>query len=564
MKIHALGTHSDWVYNGGAWGRAGHQRIADLTYAAGIRRLYWRTHNGGQAKYPSKACSISDGTHFRDPNFQGLGSLPKSYFAYMTSLDYREWDQVTDMYEIGTEVGLEVCHWYTVYEDDHGGHLYSDYLKKHPEYRCTLRSGEQVPGCLDFWYPEVREYKLGIIDELLEKPTSRMLLDFLRRNGKPSADANGHFRYGYNPEILAGFKSETGLDATRLQPGTPDWETWLDYNARPLTEFLRKVHVRAKAKGVPLDLLTWAVDTRHWQALDLPTILAEGLAESLLTGTHRYAFSAADARRQVTQMRESLGPGSPTPILPGLFCYNQFPPRSVDEFIQEAETLGCDTIVLHEANHVVECPITDTVRSWHLGKPHVKREILASGEGTTPQTYEGFIPCHDITGRTCDQLTKLSASYDAVALTITVTCMERAPEKLLPVPGIGKENYNGNQLKARAFWSPFESVQVLLDASHGHEDYFHFVIDPSGETMTEQRLDEDWSGDWQGTAHIGAQEWTATFRLPWSSLGVEPSPGRQMGLQVVRMQNSPRELSAWFCATGRRINPLELGHLRLS
>jgi len=563
MKIHALATHSDWVYNGGAWGKPGHQRIADLTYAAGIRRLYWRTHNGGQAKYPSKISSIVDGSHFRDPNFQGLGSLPKSYFAYMQTLDYRNWDQVSDMAEIGSEVGLEVCHWYTVFEDDHGGHSYSEYLQKHPQYRCTLKSGEQISGCLDFWYPEVREYKLAIIDELLEKPTSRMLLDFLRRNGKPSADANGNFRYGHNPEIVAGFKSETGLDAARLEPGTPDWEAWLDYNARPLTEFLREVHVRAKAKGVPIDLLTWAVNTRKWLALDAPAIFAEGLAENLLTGTHRYAFSAADARRQVTQMRATLGPDSQTPVLPGLFCYNQFPPRSVDEFVHEAESLGCDAVVLHEANHVVECPITDTVRSWHLDKPNVKREILASANGAAPKTYEGFIPCHDITGRTCDQLTKLSASYDATALTITVTCMERAPEKLLPIPGIGKDNYNGNELKARAFWNPFESVQILLDATHGHEDYFHFVIDPSGETITEQRLNEDWEGDWQGTAHIGSQEWTATFRLPWSTLGVEPVPSRQMGVQVVRMQNSPRELSAWFCATGRRINPLELGHIRL-
>ena len=564
MNIQALGTHSDWVYNGGAWGRAGHQRIADLTYAAGIRRLYWRTHNGGQAKYPSQVCSIADGTHFRDPEFKGLGSLPKSYFAYMKTLDYREWDQVSDMYEIGTEVGLEVCHWYTVYEDDHGGHLYSDFLKKHPEYRCTLRTGEQVPGCLDFWYPEVREYKLSIIDELLEKKTSRMLLDFLRRNGKPSADAEGNFRYGYNPEILAGFQSETGLDAKQLTPTMPEWETWLDYNARSLTEFLREVHLRAQAKGVPIDLLTWAVNTRRWQALDLSTILTEGLAENLLTGTHRYAFSAADARRQVTQMQEHLGENSPTPILPGLFCYHQFPPRSVDEFIKEAESLGCEAIVLHEANHAIECPITDALRAWHLGKPHVKREIIASSDTATAQTYEGFIPCHDVTGRSCDQITQLSATYDANALVISVVCSERSPENLLPIPGIGSENYNGNELGARAFWNPFESVQLLLDASHAHEDYYHFILDPSGATLAERRLDEDWSGEWQGIAEIGTDKWTATFRIPWPTLEITPTVGCQFGLQVVRMQNSPRELTAWFCTTGRRVNPQDFGHLRLA
>ncbi len=561
MKIHALGTHSDWVYNGGAWGRPGHQRIADLTYAAGIRRFYWRTHNGGLAKYPSNVCSIVDGSLSRD--YEGSGSLPRAYFAYMQSVDYRKWDQVLDMAEIGSQVGLEMCHWYTVLEDDHGGHSFSEYLQKHPQYRCTLRSGEQVAGCLDFWYPEVREYKLAIVDELLEKPTNRLLLDFLRRNGTPSGDVNGDFRYGYNPEILAGFESETGLDARRLEAGSADWRAWLDYNARPLSDFVQEVHSRAAKKGVPIDLLTWAVDTKRWQAFDLADIASKGLVENVLTGTHRYAYSAADARRQVLPMREILAQSLDVPVLPGLCCYDQFPPSSVDDFIQEAEALGCDAIVLHEANHLVECPATDRLRSWYLNRPNVKRSVLATSLGVSKKNHEGFIKCHDVTGQECDQLACLSAEYDEEALTLTVTCMERSPEKLLPVPEVGANNYNAVVLKARVFWNPFESVHVLIDPKDAHEDYFHFIVDPSGKTLADTRLDEDWQGEWQGGARIDADKWVATFRLPWSTIGITPREGRQLGLQVLRVQNSPREVSAWFCMTGRRVNPLEFGHLVL-
>lgn len=564
MQIHALGTHSDWVYNGGAWGKPGHQRIADLTYAAGIRRLYWRTHNGGQAKYPSKVCTVVDGSHYRDPAFTGVGSLPKSYFTYGEYIDYRDWDQVADMFETGTRVGLEVCHWYTVFEDDHGGHLGSDFAKKHPEFLCQLKSGEPVSGCLDFWYPEVQDYKLAIVDELLEKPTRRLLLDFLRRNGKPSADAAGNYRYGYNPEIRAGFLQETGLDARHIEPGTPEWEAWLDYTAKPLTEFLRKVRAKTQAKGIPLDVLVWAVDTRRWQALDLPTLVSEGVVDEVLTGTHRYAFSAADAQRQVLAMQEYLG--GTARIAPALFCYHQVPPLTVDEFLGEAESLGCSSVVLHEANHVVECPIGDRLRAWQYGLPHSKRSVQATSAapGNEPIVYEGFIQCHDVFGNPCDQKTRFSVAYDADHLFVNVECMERQSGSLVPVPGIGVENYNGNELKARAFWNPYESVHFFLDARHDHEDYHHFVLDPAGGMLAETRLDEDWSGSWSGNSTVQEGLWTARFVIPWTALGVSPQAGQTFGFQIVRIQNNPRQVSAWFCTSGRRVNPLDFGHLILS
>ncbi len=561
MKIYALGTHSDWVYNGGAWGRPGQQRIADLTYAAGIRRLYWRTHNGGQAKYPSKVCRVSDGAVYRDPNFQGLGTLPKSYFAYAQYLDYREWDQVADMGEIGTKVGLEVCHWYTVFEDDHGGHLASDFLLAHPKYRCTLKNGEQVPGCLDFWYPEVRAYKLAIFSELLEKPASRVLLDFLRRNGRPSADAAGNFRYGFNPEILGGFRAEAGLDARKIEPGSADWEAWLDYNARPLTEFLREAKRLAAARSVPLDLLTWAVDTRRWQAMDIAGMAREGLFENLLTGTQSYAYSAANAREQVTQMREVLG-DTAVSVLPGLFAYSQIPPLAVDDFAGAAEALHCPAFVLHEANHVIECPISDRLRAWSYGKPHAVREVTATLAGEPTKVYGGFIKAHDVENTPCDQLTEFFVSYTPQELIVTVICHENNPSALLPVPGLGTDNYNANALKARAFWNPYESVHVFLDVHHSHEDYHHFILDPAGEKQAERRMDEDWAGAWDGTAEIASDRWTTTFSLPWKTWGITPESGRIIGFQIVRVQNAPREVSAWFCATARRLNPLDFGHLK--
>lgn len=563
LPISALGTHSDWVYTGGAWGRAGQQRVADLTLAAGIRRLYWRTHNGGQACYPSKICTVMDGGVFRDPDFKGFGALPKSYFAYATHIDYSDWDQVADMAAIGKASGLETCHWYTCFEDDHGGHLLSDFARKHPEFRCTLRDGQPVEGCLDFWYPEVRDYKLSIIAELLERPCSRLLLDFLRRNGKPSADAQGHFRYGYNPEIKDAFRKETGLEIDHIKPGSDEWERWIDFVSAPLTEFVLAAAELARKANVGVDLLVWPVDTRHWKALDLSTITASNRIGNVLVGSQRYAASAAEAARQIQALAPQISNQS-VAVLPGLPAYHGLAPRQVDGFFQGALEHGAQGVVLHESNHVVESPLADTIRSWSIGHPHEARRITAHRKSKPGPEYRGFLRCFNPETPEPDQETTFKVSYDDRELTVEVHCAERKADDLLPVPGLGDDNYNANQLRARAFWNPYESLHLFVDSEHRHEDYFHFILDPANRTLCERRLDEDWEGQWKSETQIGPDHWRATFHIPWSTLGVHPLPDREMGFQLFRLQNQPRELSSWFHATGRRVNPLEFGHLKLA
>jgi len=561
MNIYTLGTHSDWFYSGGAWGVPGHQRIVDLCKAAGISRLYWRTHNGGQAAYPSKKCRIQDGSFFTRAGFQGVGTLPRSYFQYARHVDYRGWDQLADMLETGAGSDLEVSFWYTFLEDDHGGPVPSAFLEAHPELRCTTREGNQIDGCLEFWYPEVREYKLAIVDELLERPVKRLLLDVLRRNGKPSADAAGNYRYGFNPEVTTAFRKETGVDALAIHPGSPEWDLWLTFHSRSLNGFIREVAARAAARGVAVDLLTWAVPTKEWLALDLADLVGSGAVDLVFTGTLRYAFSASDARFQVATVGSSVPELRADRVVPGLFGYHHFAPRSVDDFLGAARESGCTSVCLHESNYMVSSPITDRLRAWSYGKPHQDRTVKSSR--TSESEYCGFTVCHDVTGRSCDQITRFSLFHDDTSLRVRVYCSERSPEHLLPVPELERENFNAVALGARAFWNPFESVHVFLDAAHQHEDFFHFVLDPSGRKLADMRRDENWDQPWEGHSQMGSDGWTATFVIPWASLAMQPNPGVEMGFQVFRVQNRPREVSSWFCSTGRRIQPEEFGHLVL-
>ncbi len=567
MKLYAFGTHSDWIYGGGSWGRPGLQRIADFCLEAGISRLYWRSHNGGQAKYPSCVATNADGATYRDPEFKGLGALPKSYFAYMEEVDYSQWDQLADMAEVGASKGVEVAHWYTFLEDDHGGHLASDFLRAHPELRVCTRDGEPVPGCLDFWFPAVREYKLSIIRELLSKPASRLLLDLLRRNGRPSADVGGHHRYGFHPEKVAAFHAETGLDALALQPGTPEWARWIDFNAAALTGFLREAGALARAAGRPLDLLVWPVDQREWLALDLPTLAREGVVSEVVVGSHTYSYSPDEVDRQLAALRPQLE-ASGVPVIPSLPAYHEVPPEGFEGFAQRALEQGCPAMALCESDALLRTPISDRMRAVALGKPYHARAVVAQRVPGVPDW--GQIPLHSGFLRTfatdegkADQETAFQFAHDGQTLYLRVICHERNPGGLLPVPCYDQENYNVQQLGSRTFWDPYESVHLFLDHRHQHEDYARFGVDAANDSFAGQRVADGWPHPWAHTARIGTDRWEATMALPLASFGIGEPSGKVLGFQLVRVQNQPREVTAWFNTRGRRITPADFGHLSL-
>lgn len=567
MKIYALGTHSDWFYGGGAWGPEGLQRVADLSAQAGISRLYWRTHNGGHAKYPSRVCTISDGASYRDPSFTGFGSLPKSYFAYMERVDYREWDQLTDMAEIATAVGLEICHWYTIFEDDHGGHLSSDFLRAHPEYQCRTREGTAIRGSLDFWFPEVREYKRRIVEELLEKPASRLLLDLVRRNGTPSADVSGNYRYGYNPEKLAAFRRETGLDALRIATGTQEWECWLEFNSKPLTDFIAEISALVGGAGRAVDLLVWPVQQKEWLALDLPRLAKEGAVSEIFSGSHTYSFAPTEVQRQLSALRPQVA-GTDVKVAPGLPAYQRLSPRGLDGFVEEAARQGCESFLLMESDAILHDPLTDRLRAISIGKTHGSRSVRAVRTAGRPDwntipTYSGFLLSYAVEQREPDQLTHFQVAHDGSALYLRVVCSERTPQSLLPVPCFDRDNYNVNQLGARTFYDPFESVHLFLDYTHQHEDYARFCVDPANTGIAGQCIADEWEQPWEHVAKIGEQGWEVEMTIPLRTLQLKEPSGKTLGFQIIRVQNQPREISAWFYTWGRRMTAADFGHLIL-
>src|SRR5690606_306375 len=134
MKIHTLATLSDWFHFFGSSGPQGITRMCDLIAESGISNLYLRTHDGGMANYPSLKSPPLIGTEVVKHTGQFM-SIPKSYHRYVELLDYSVWDPIPIFLESAQEAGLEAGLWYTLMEDDHGGHVKSDFLKAHPHLR---------------------------------------------------------------------------------------------------------------------------------------------------------------------------------------------------------------------------------------------------------------------------------------------------------------------------------------------------------------------------------------------------------------------------------------------
>ena len=78
-----------------------------------------------------------------------------------------EYNPIPDVIQASKETGINVHFWYSIFEDDHGGAYLCNFASDHPEYWQMDRDGRTYRGTLDFFFEEVRSYKLAVIDELL-------------------------------------------------------------------------------------------------------------------------------------------------------------------------------------------------------------------------------------------------------------------------------------------------------------------------------------------------------------------------------------------------------------
>ncbi len=281
LKLRTVSTLTDWTTVAGCWGKVGVYRIFDYLKIAGITDVYWRVFNGGLAMYPSNVAQVQDNYVYDERKKQMLYPLPTMRAEYLKAIDFNQYDPIKDAVEIAKEVGINLYLWYTIYEDDHGGPCLSEFARKHPEYWQMDKEGRRYRGTLDFFYDEVRDYKMKIIDELLSYPAQGLFLDFVRHNACPSADQNGIHRFGYNPEIRSFYKNNFGNDPANL---APDNKEWLSFKQDIMTSLIKDIKRKMDKTHTykELSLMLWPIeDYVRWGCIDLATLTSEKIIQML-------------------------------------------------------------------------------------------------------------------------------------------------------------------------------------------------------------------------------------------------------------------------------------------
>ncbi|MFO7948237.1 MAG: hypothetical protein R6V19_15655, partial [Armatimonadota bacterium] len=149
----------------------------------------------------------------------------------------------------------------------------SDFWREHPHMRVVTFDGEETSK-LSYAYREVRQWKLSLAEEVLQRPVDGINLDFLRHPPFVGAE----------DIMLEGFEDEYGEDAWDIPDDDP---RRVEYWCRPMTKFMEGLRKLAEETGRDITI-TARVDHREYlqQALDIETWLQRGLLDILIVSEH--------------------------------------------------------------------------------------------------------------------------------------------------------------------------------------------------------------------------------------------------------------------------------------
>ena len=572
MKISTITTLTDWTSLAGCWGRPGVYRMLELLHIAGIRDVYWRVFNGGMAMYPSRVAQVQDRHAYDEWQHQRAYPQPTLRVGYLKDCDFNHYDPVPDALEAAAELGINLHLWYTIFEDDHGGPWLSQWAKDHPRYWQMDRDGRTYRGTLDFFFDEVRAYKLAILDELLAyEGTKGLMLDFVRHNACPSADARGIHRFGYNPEIREHYRQSAGTDPVDLPA---DDAGWLSFKRDYMTTFLNEVRRRLDATGPgrELSMMIWPVDYARWACIDIPRLTRDQTVQMLNAFSLAYTFHPREIVKQHEIMRQQVEADS-CQLLPGIMCYNGIYPDDINACAETAEAHGIEQLMLYEADALVQHNLLTTVRAINTGGPTYARPLRATRvagaaeaiDWSTIAEHSDFLFNSGPTlGPKPSEKTALQIAYGPADIFFRFTCWDgQMDQALAPVPENPHLQYYLDALGPRTHFVYTHGVNLFLDPTQCHQNFHHFYVSPNNDRLQETMADDQWSGEWDSSVQVEDDRWIAQMCIPYRTLGVDrPKPGDRWGINVLRGIRHAEETNGWFSLRWTQPYPDDMGHLR--
>src|SRR4051812_19807338 len=320
-------THSDWMLKPGVmWGPAGVRHMLDGCKACGWSRIHWRALDGGRATYPSKVVrpshKVDAESSIWNPKTDAEKALYSKFFGSVSEerrrqilrdqqrFDYGKYDTFQEAVSYGHQIGLKIDAWVSINEDDHGWGIESDFARNHQEFVWIKRDGRRYHSQMSFAFPEVRAYKLAIIDELLRKyDIDGLFLDWIRTGDirdNPQNDFKGVADFGYEQPNMTAFEKKFGAEPHNIPNDDNDW---VRTRAEPQTVFMRSVRKRVRQHKREIPIAVMVGHPWHYRGmqdpidgnlrgllLDVPTWANEGLIDAAVAaGYYRPGGDATKA-----------------------------------------------------------------------------------------------------------------------------------------------------------------------------------------------------------------------------------------------------------------------------
>jgi uncharacterized lipoprotein YddW (UPF0748 family) len=374
-------THSDWMgkKDGPAWGPAGVRHMLNRCKEFGFDKIFWRCYDCGRSTYQSTLIEPFKWDEHEDIFQYSPGYIPMpdaETLQKCKTLDYNRFDSLKVAVDIGHELGLEIYGWMSINEDDHGFGWPSRFTREHPECRWTRRNGEKYHSQLSFAFPEVREYKLGLVREVLSYDVDGIFLDWIRTGDirdNPQADEQGNADFGYEKPNIDAFKAKYGLDPHAVGAGDP---RWVGVCAEPITEFMRGFHrivagCKRQTKTAAMVQHPWAYrgvlpeqitkDTPEWVVnmkgnryagalnglfCDIKTWAREGLVDTMLASGY-YVNGGTPEMAYDYMVKETEGR---LPLT--LYLWVPGSPADFDRDLKIAQKLGAREMLFWEADYI--------------------------------------------------------------------------------------------------------------------------------------------------------------------------------------------------------------------
>ncbi|MFA5865461.1 MAG: family 10 glycosylhydrolase [Phycisphaerae bacterium] len=245
MRLATLVSPDDWTFNFGTAGKHGWRYIVERCAQAGITRIYWRVTTGF-SYYASKINNT--GPIFDEPAIRSATKLGRWWFYEPE--DWSKDDTLAAATEWARRRGIELIAWVTL-ENAHGLGTRTRLAQEHPEMMTVDRCGKRYWRLHGWAFPEVRNWWLNIVREIVAYNPDGILLDLARLGYASEPRTGGVATGGYEKPMVEGFRNKTGRDPFTISNNDPEW---VAFRADYFTQWVGNVYDLLSSQPVPMKL----------------------------------------------------------------------------------------------------------------------------------------------------------------------------------------------------------------------------------------------------------------------------------------------------------------------